>query len=553
MKQRADCTRFRVSELLTPAVGMEKPDLQRLNDIFFSCDKAELLRIFEELLSAMEAEEILPPAKTMSQNYETAQANPEINTLPGNLKDARDAIFPFFWGTDGWYSKLHLENVKGPANYASLVGAVACLLKNPNLCVDTYSQRSNELEVKAITSLANLLFYHIESPWGVFTAGGTISNMYGGKIGIEKVCPQTLRKGLAGERLVGIVSTAAHYSNQTLASWLGLGTENLHAIPTDQNCSMRLDLLAERLDEIYGSGAKPAFIIATFGSTDAFGIDDVEGIRRIAHERAGKYGAPPPQIHVDAAVGWTLCFLMEYDTGNNPYGFAPEVLPLIDRSRDYCRTLRFADSVTIDFHKMGWGHYPASAFVVNHRNDLVHLFRSKEDIPYFAEAEYRRDPALFTLECSRPAIGPYSVMASLNGIGLAGYQILVAHALEMAHYLKQRLEALDYCKVLNLDTVGSNVVWWVLPKGRNAAEILRRVEAGRLAEKDYQRYFKEVRHLFEKRKHMMDPQKDACLSFTTAMGYTPHGLSLPAWKAVFFNPKTDRAVVDQLIQSIEEL
>ena len=57
-------------------------------------------------------------------------------------------------GTDCWQSPLHVENVKGPPNYASLVGALAALLKNPNLCVDTYCLRSNELEVKAITALA---------------------------------------------------------------------------------------------------------------------------------------------------------------------------------------------------------------------------------------------------------------------------------------------------------------------------------------------------------------------------------------------------------------
>jgi glutamate/tyrosine decarboxylase-like PLP-dependent enzyme len=181
------------------------------------------------------------------------------------------------------------------------------------------------------------------------------------------------------------------------------------------------------------------------------------------------------------------------------------------------------------------------------------LVRSKEEIPYFTEAEYRRDPAIFTLECSRPAIGPYSVMASLNGIGLTGFQVLVAHALEMALYLKRRIEALDYCKVLNLHTVGSNVVWWVLPKGRCAAEIFRRLEQGEMEEKDYTRYFKEVKHLYDRRNHTLEPQKDACLSFTHSMGYTPCGVAIPAWKAVFFNPKTDRSVVDQLVESIEEL
>lgn len=82
-----------------------------------------------------------------------------------------------------------------------------------------------------------------------------------------------------------------------------------------------------------------------------------------------------------------------------------------------------SDSVTIDFHKMGWGH----------------------------------DPALFTLECSRPGTGPYSVMASLNGIGLNGYRLLIAYAMDLAPRLKEKLEALEFCKVLNFDTPGPQV------------------------------------------------------------------------------------------------
>ena len=115
--------------------------------------------------------------------------------------------------------------------------------KNPNLCVDTYCLRSNELEVKSITALANLIFYHTESPWGVFTIGGTISNLYGGKIGIEKVAPGAMQDGLGGHEIVGLVSDAGHYSNATLAGWLGIGVKNLHSVPTDKNMSMRLDLL----------------------------------------------------------------------------------------------------------------------------------------------------------------------------------------------------------------------------------------------------------------------------------------------------------------------
>ncbi len=527
-----------------------------LNDLienFFTCRKDELMQIFNEFLNTIVAEETLSAREIMSRNYETAQFNPEIHCNPGNLKDSRDSIFPFFWGTDGWNSNLHLENVKGPANYASFIGCMACLLKNPNLCVDTYSERSNELELKAITTLANLVFYHTKNPWGIFTMGGTISNLYGGKIGIEKVAPGTMEEGIPSRKLTGIVSQAAHYSNETLAGWLGLGTNQLISIPTDKSCSMNIDELSLTLDKIYSEEKHVAFIIATFGSTDACGIDDIARIRKVINEKAAKYQIPKPHLHVDAAAGWSLCFLNEYNIKKNPFNLSEDLLNKIQILKTKSMAMQNADSVTLDFHKMGWGHYPSSAFIVYNRDDLKYLLRAKEQLPYFSEADYRHDPALFTLECSRPAIGPYSVMASLNGIGLKGYQRLVTHSLELAQYAKEKISGLEYCKVLNSECHGPTVVWWVLPKGRNAEEIYNDLIQGKISPKDYSRYFYEVKHLFDKRNNLMNPNKDARLSFTTSMGYHPGGIHIPAWKAVFYNPKTDKQVIDAVIQSIEEL
>lgn len=532
---------------------MKKELLTGIVDNFFNCSRPEILQIINELINTLKAEEQISVSELMSRNYDTAQSNPEIHYIPGNLKDARDAIFPYFWGTDGWHSRLHMENVKGPANYASLIGSIACLLKNPNLCVDTYSQRSNELELKAITALANLVFYHTENPWGIFTMGGTISNLYGGKIGIEKVHPGAMKQGLKGINLAGIVSEAAHYSNETLAGWLGLGTENLHSIPTDDSCSMNLELLEEKIESLYNQNITIAFVIATFGSTDAFGIDDISSIRRIIDEKSRNYNKPVPQLHVDAAAGWSLCFLNEYNLEENEFGLSSEVVSVIEKLRKYSMGIKYADSITLDFHKMGWGHYPSSAFIVYNRDDLKYLFRSMEQVPYFSEADYRHDPALFTLETSRPGIGPYSVMASLNGIGLKGYQILVAHSLEMTALLRKKLNSLEYCRVLNQHCMGPSVVWWVLPKGRNASQIYNRIISGELGEKEYSRYYNEIHRLFEKRKNSINPEIDASLSFTTSMGFNPNGVSIPGWKAVFFNPKTDESVIRQIIKSIEEL
>lgn len=532
---------------------MDRNKYQELLNTFFEWNPQAISQIFMELLSAVAAEKASTPAQLMSQNYETARANPEIHVLPGNLKDARDAIFPYFWGTDSWNNPLHLENVRGPANHASLIGTIACLLKNPNLCTDRYSQRSNELEVKAITTLANLIFYHTDDPWGVFTIGGTISNLYGAKIGLERVVPGAMQLGISGERVVGICSQAGHYSNQTVAGWLGLGTANLIEIPTDENLSMRLDLLEAKIDELYRANIKLAYVCATFGTTDGFGIDDIEQIRSILISKSKEYDRPMPQLHADAAVGWALSMLTDYDIQKNPLQMSEELRSLVGKVQKLNRGLRFADSVTIDFHKMGRGHYPSSAFIVNRREDLKYLARSVNDTPYFSDADASRDPALFTLECSRPALGPYAVVASLNAIGLTGWQMLIARSLELAQRLKDRLSKLDYCRVLNAGTCGATVNWWVFPKGRNAEEIYQQLLRNQLSIEQRNRYFPEIRRLFDKRTKMMDPTLDARLGFTSSFGFCPHGIDIPAWKAVFFNPKTTEEMVDRIANSIEEL
>ena len=131
--------------------------------------------------------------------------------------------------------------------------------------------------------------------------------------------------------------------------------------------------------------------------------------------------------------------------------------------------------------------------------------------------------------------------------------MLLARSLELADRLKARLAKLDYCKVLNADTPGASVNWWVLPKGRNAEDIFQRLVNNELTREQQMRYLPEVRRLFDKRNKMMDPNLDARLGFTTSFGYCPNGIDIPAWKAVFFNPKTTEAMVDRIAESIEEL
>jgi hypothetical protein len=205
------------------------------------------MQIMNEFLDALEAEETLTAIDPMSRNYETAQSNPEINLIPGNLKDARDAIFPYFWGTDGWNSRFHLENVKGPANYASLVGSIAMLSRTQP--VRRHVQPAVQRAGTQGHHLAGDLVFTLpgspgeSSPWEVPYPTSTAE-----RSALKSAAGAM--KGGSGTAPGGIVSHAAHYSKNMRLARKG---RQLVSIPTDDACSMDL-LTRRRMDRVMEKG-----------------------------------------------------------------------------------------------------------------------------------------------------------------------------------------------------------------------------------------------------------------------------------------------------------
>ena len=106
---------------------------------------------------------------------------------------------------------------------------------------------------------------------------------------------------------------------------------------------------------------------------------------------------------------------------------------------------------------------------------------------------------------TRVAVGVLLVLVVFFGVGAYASAIqrqwdsaraaleTEARSLELAQRLKEQLEALEHCKVLNAGTTGPGVVWWVLPKGRNAKDIFARLESGELPPEKFAGYAAEIR------------------------------------------------------------
>src|SRR5688572_18577565 len=145
---------------------------------------------------------------------------------------------------------------------------------NPNLVSEESSRRVSEAEVRASSMAADLVGYDPAVAGGVFTFGGTGALLYGVKMGLEKALPGSLARGVREDAAV-LVSQQAHYASLNVAGWLGIGQSQVVSVPSHEDNSIRVEDLEERAREVLDAGRKIAAIVATIGTTDAFGLDDL--------------------------------------------------------------------------------------------------------------------------------------------------------------------------------------------------------------------------------------------------------------------------------------
>ncbi len=364
------------------------------------------------------------------------------------------------------------QNVVPPPTIPSLIGVLLAALHNPNVSWDEYSRLVALAEVEATAITARLLGYDPALAGGVFTFGGTGTTLYGVKLGLEKACPQTMRKGVPEDAVV-LVSEAGHYCAMNVVGWLGIGTGNLIVIPATDENEIDLARLEREAREALSSGKRIAAIIATMGTTDAFGLDDLRGIVKLRDTLADEYQlAYRPHVHADAVIGWAWSVFNEYDFKSNPLGFRRRTIRALAGACRRIRHLAEADSVGIDFHKTGFAPYISSLVLVRNSEDLRLVTRSPEQMPYLYHFGEHR-PGMYTLETSRAGTGPLAALANFRLFGEQGLQVVVGHIVEMAQLLREHLEGHEGTTVLNRDNFGTVTLFRAYPPGIDTFAIKR--------------------------------------------------------------------------------
>jgi glutamate/tyrosine decarboxylase-like PLP-dependent enzyme len=465
------------------------------------------------------------------------------------LEDVIPELVKHFEGMQIWGHPLSQINVVPPPSIAGILGVLLAAMFNPNLCSDESARGISAAEERVVAMAAELLGYDPDSAGGVFTFGGTGCLLYGVKVGLEKALPGSSRTGVS-EPAVVLASDESHYSAVNVAGWLGIGQEHVIRVPTAADNAVCLDALAGAAREVLRERRRIAAIVATMGTTDAFGIDDLAAVRSLRDELVGEFSLDyRPHIHADAVIGWAWSVFADYDFSANPLGFAAPTLAALATATDRMRSLPLADSIGIDFHKTGYVPYVSSLALFGAAHDFDLIRRPRSTMPYLFQAG-RHHPGTFTLETTRSGLGPMSALANLLLLGKEGLRVLIGHAVEMSQELRREIEGRAELAVLNGRNVGPVTLFRVYPPGVDKRTAGSRELGDPAFQEEAVRINEFNRAVFRRVWAEATAGRGIAISMTDCYRHSEFGTPIAGLKSYVLSPFTDAAQMHDLVRHV---
>lgn len=224
--------------------------------------------------------------------------------------------------------------------------AAEAMLSAINQSMDSWDQSpaATVVEESVVEELCSLVGYDTDTADGVFTSGGTASNLLGLLLARDRYVAETFDRRVQEEGLPPeaadlriLCSDTGHFTAQQSAAVLGLGEDAVVSVATDDGYRMDPEALDAELARLDEEGKRPFALVATAGTTDFGSIDPLPELA----DRAAEHDL---WFHVDAAYGGALA--------------------VSETHREKLTGVDHADSVALDFHKLLYQPISCGAFLL---------------------------------------------------------------------------------------------------------------------------------------------------------------------------------------------
>jgi aromatic-L-amino-acid/L-tryptophan decarboxylase len=387
---------------------------------------AQVVELIAEHLAGIADRPVFRPVPAeLAKRFQT-QVMPSAGIAAENvLQEFTETVLPYplgnghprFWG---W--------VNSPPQLLGVYAEALAAAMNPSVAGGNHAAVHVERQlIRWFCELAGLP----DTSFGLLTSGGSMATLTAltaarhraaRRAGID-VRAQGMNT--PGTRFVLYLGSEGHSCARKAAELLGIGSDNVRTIPSDEQHRMRADLLDAQLIRDLAAGIIPIAVMATAGTVNTGAVDPLDAIARSCAEH-------DIWLHVDGAYG------------------APAIL-LLDEFTDTRAALARADSIALDPHK--WLYVPVDAGLVLLRDgdtarDAFSLVPSylrtdgnesgSAGPPWFSE---------YGFEQTRP-FRALKIWMLLKHIGLDGYRALIARDISLADALARGVDAAPELQLL---------------------------------------------------------------------------------------------------------
>ncbi len=267
---------------------------------------------------------------------------------------------------------LFMNQMYGKQNPMSIYGDLLTTLLNTSMYTYEVAPMMTLIEKECISKLSKTVWNNAGD--GVFTPGGSISNMMGIMLARNNKLENCKKEGLYNAPRFSIfISDQAHYSFLKGAVFMGFGKDSIVKIKTNKTGQIDIASLLAEIENEKQKGNVPLLLVGVAGTTFSGVYDDLDVLAEIAQSNDMWY-------HVDAVYGGSLLFSKKESSKFSG--------------------IEKADSVSWNLHKMMGVPLVCATFLTKQKGILNEAFAMDADYLFHdTKADY--DLGQKSLQCGR--------------------------------------------------------------------------------------------------------------------------------------------------------
>ncbi len=189
-------------------------------------------------------------------------------------------------------------------SFPGLLGEMFTSMTNTSMYTYEVAPVATLMETELIKKMGAICGF--ENPEGLLLSGGSNGNLQAMMIARNRALPNLKKEGFSDStRLTAFISEESHYSFEKNANILGLGTESVRKVKTNDMGEMIPSELAMAIEISLQQGQRPFFVGATAGTVVKGAFDPLEKIVPITQQ----YNL---WLHVDGSFGGSTLLSPKY-------------------------------------------------------------------------------------------------------------------------------------------------------------------------------------------------------------------------------------------------